>query len=321
MAPALALVLEVLTNPASLTALGAFFGAKKFYEDNKDDIPSLFGSSDEKIIPVDMQWSDDTTSTIPTDSKIPVNLEKTEDEIEKDLLSQNVFDDYVIRRLETSLNSEDIETSENIDLSDLFDTDTIELPQVAGGNLLDTLKGNTEKITTVLTALNNTFIGGISVLSVLPLALKEVSNNIKQLNQSVLLSNVSLLGISQSIKSLQLKVDTSSITEAIKQIDLSTINEKISIVAEAKKLEKENYEYMKTPQTYKLSDEALPNIAPRDVIALSEAVKAYLNSQEASLTAEDLGLEEYDNAFDVDNILKLFEFKGISEDINKLPKE
>ena len=79
-----------------------------------------------------------------------------------------------------SLNSEDVETSENIDLSDLFDTDTIELPQVAGGNLLDTLKGNTEKITTVLTALNNTFIGGISVLSVLPLALKEVSNNIKQ---------------------------------------------------------------------------------------------------------------------------------------------
>ena len=101
---------------------------------------------------------------------------------------------------------------------------------------------------------------------------------------------------------------------------MSVLNDYMSIISSAKSLEKEHYEYMKTPKTYTLSDEALPNLAPRDVIALSEAVKAHLNSQEASLTVDDLGLEEYDNAFDVENILQLFKFEGISKDLDEMSK-
>ena len=57
--------------------------------------------------------------------------------------------------------------------------------------------------------------------------------------------NVDTVSIVEALKTLKIEsnvennIDVSSITEAIKQIDLSTINEKISIVAEAKKLEKE----------------------------------------------------------------------------------
>ena len=101
---------------------------------------------------------------------------------------------------------------------------------------------------------------------------------------------------------------------------VSVLDKHLSEVAEAKKLEKEHYEFMKTPQTYELSSNGLPKLAPRDVIALSEAVKAHLNSQEAELDGSEL--EDFENDFDLGDVLtQLFNFKGITEDINKFKED
>ena len=101
---------------------------------------------------------------------------------------------------------------------------------------------------------------------------------------------------------------------------VSVLDKHLSKVVEAKKLEKEHYEFMKTPQTYELSSNGLPKLAPRDVIALSEAVKAHLNSQEAELDGSEL--EDFENDFDLGDVLtQLFNFKGITEDINKFKED
>ncbi|NPA44163.1 MAG: hypothetical protein GXO49_01375, partial [Chlorobi bacterium] len=132
-------------------------------------------------------------------------------------------------------------------------------------------------------------------------------------------SNDTLLSVlKENSNNLVSKIDSlvnsiNALSVVFSQIDFSKINA-------VKELEKEHFEYMKTPQTYTLTDESLPKLAPRDVIALSEAVKAHLNSQEASLTGEELS--DFENDLDVSNLItKLFEFKGITEDINNLPKD
>jgi len=98
------------------------------------------------------------------------------------------------------------------------------------------------------------------------------------------------------------------------------LDDHLSKIAAAKELEKDHYEFLKTPKDYHLSDEALPKLSPRDVTALSEAIKAHLNSQEATITADDFGLDDYDVDFD-DLINQLFQFKGIVDDLEKIKKD
>ena len=327
------------------SALAVAFGAKKLYDRNKDNLPTFPSFSfDNPAIPVnptEMDWSNDTTSTIPTQSVIPTNFE--DEKSDENEIGYNV-DDYVLRKINILS-----ESSEDVNLDNVVSTlnnsvSEVEIPEVQGETLLDVLKGNTDKIASILTALNNTVVSGATTFALLPIALKDISNNIKSLNESILLNNLALSNIYKAINSgvdvrffgfndflealkgfkvetyVENKTDVSGIVEAIKGIDLSTINEKMSVIAEAKELEKEHFEFMKTPKTYTLTDEALPNLSPREVMALSEAVKAHLNSQEASLTGEELGLDDYD--FDLNDVLmKLFNFEGIVKDINNLPKE
>ena len=94
----------------------------------------------------------------------------------------------------------------------------------------------------------------------------------------------------------------------------------LSKIAAAKELEKDHYEFLKTPKDYTLTDQALPKLSPREVAALSEAIKAHLNSQEATITADDFALDDYDVDFD-DLINQLFQFKGIVDDLEKIKKD
>ena len=94
------------------------------------------------------------------------------------------------------------------------------------------------------------------------------------------------------------------------------ISDNIDTIAQAKVLEKENYEYMKTAKTYELSPDSVPALAPRDVLALSEAIKAHLNSQEAALDGSEI--EDLENDFDTSDVVsQLFNFVGITKDIEK----
>ena len=128
-----------------VSALAVAFGAKKLLDKNKDDAPSLFGSSGETTIPVSNEWSDDTTSTVLSnalsttddwanidDSILPVGKE---DESEIDDV-RSAFDDYVIRKLEMTFDKSDNEVSvNNVSLPKV---DDVELSDVKSANLLET---------------------------------------------------------------------------------------------------------------------------------------------------------------------------------------
>lgn len=255
--------------------------------------------------------------------------------VDKTLSKFNVSD------LSLDFDLSSLENADSEDSSSSSDT-LIGLLKANNKSLLKTLDTDTLKVIQVLGALSNavasvavsTSVAGAKVVSelvalreavsVLPLTIMAQSKE-----NTAVLSNVISSGFNQLVSSMSQSAPVVNVTNEVNpasvdinnNIDIQSLvdvlNNHLGVVADAKVLEKENYEYMKTPQSYSLVDDDLPQLAPRDVFALSEAVKAHLNSQEASLTAEDIGVDDYDLDFG-DNLLKLFNFVGISSDINKM---
>ena len=130
-----------------------------------------------------------------------------------------------------------------------------------------------------------------------------------------------LTDIDITIGSKQMSIDFAPNNNVAVDVDIdglkSVLDKHLSKVAEAKELEKEHYEFMRTPVKYDLAADDVPEVSPREAIAMSESIKAHLNSQEASLSAEDLNLDDYD--IDFDSLMQtLFRFKGIVADIQRM---
>ena len=348
------LALAIRYAPALLGAVTSFFGVKAFHDKIRDDVPSLFSSDDMAINPSKLEMSDDYDTT---KKSFPV-FAYDDKKVNNVLDSSSKINDYVLNQLSSigkssvSQSFSDLKMDAlSIDLSDLKDIDNSNDDVSSGENLLDLLKSNNKEL---IKTLNTDAIKFLQVLGVISnsitalsvsnaLAGAKIVDEIKALREAVsllpltimaqskentaVLSNVISNGFDRLSSSVSKNVPVVNVTNDVpvpsveNNIDIQSLvdvlNDKLGIVAQAKELEKENYEYMKSPQSYHLVDEDLPNLAPRDVIALSEAVKAHLNSQEASLTAEDVGVDDYDIDFG-DSIMKLFNFVGISNDINKM---
>jgi len=136
---------------------------------------------------------------------------------------------------------------------------------------------------------------------------KSVSNSIDMLKEVIDKKNMQPI--------VETKTDVNVDTKPIADV-FDVIKDDVKTIAKAKELEKENYEYMKTPKTYDLIDENIPALSPRDAIALSEVIKAHLNSQEAVLDGSEI--EDLENDFDTGDIIsQLFKFSGITKDIEK----
>jgi len=327
MIPAL---LAVLPEASLFVAsLFGFLGAKKFYEKVKDDI-SLFDVKNSVINPNELQLSDDTHSTKPLEPVFSydgiINSDK------KDKVGDNVFDgkldDFVLKKIEEVKKDDDISFDvplQKVDLSVDYSSET----------LLDVLKSNNLSLVKSITALINS-ISSVSVSSsVVGVKISKELENLNKLLEALVVSvssgvmsndkynELKLAKLSEfvnSLSNLEVTPDVSVVNNINIDDLVKVLDEKLSNLSEAKELEKEYYEYMKTPKSYSLVDESLPNLAPRDVVALSEAVKAHLNSQEASLTADDVGVDDYD--VDISSFLsKLFNFEGIVKDIEKIKGE
>jgi hypothetical protein len=344
MIPALVLAAEAVAGaevgslavPALGTLLGFLFGAGaiNIYENNKDEIKELFTVND-NVVDVKINDTKSTKEIEPIFSYDDYNTKKQEvqdvdyNDYTANYVKFKMIDDY----LSSLDNATDVPVENNqIDLTNAIQT--VSLPDSGETtNLIDVMKSNTKTLSTVLTALNNTVANGVvansAVLGVIAKGLNGLVNEIKNLNKILVLNGINNSNIANAVSNLKLEagsinIDNSKINEFIDflklngfQIKNSAIENSLNVVAQAKVLEKENFEYMKTPQTYTLSDEALPELAPRDVIALSEAVKAHLNSQEASITGDEIS--EFENDFDLGDVLtKLFNFKGITGDINEI---
>jgi len=119
-------------------------------------------------------------------------------------------------------------------------------------------------------------------------------------------------------KSFQVNAPDVTVQNSLDFSDIKDVlDNHLGKVAEAKELEKDYYEFLKTPKKFDLFVDDVPEIAPREAIAMSESIKAHLNSQEASLTSDDLGLDDYDVDFD-DLMNELFKFQGIVNDLKKI---
>jgi len=291
---------------------------------SEDKIPQLFPFDNSVINVNDMKLPDDTKSTIE-----PV-FDFKDYNYESDVKEEDVTYDanYVKFKMVDNFLSERSDENDDlvpVDLSKAIKN--VDVPELQGDNLLETMKSNTQALVTVLSALNNVISSGVVTNSVVFRAfLKGINSLVSEVSslKKVLVYNAinstNLVDV-LSKKSFEVSAPDVNIENSIDMSSIDNVaeilNTHLSKVAEAKELEKENYEYMKTPKTYTLSDEDLPKLSPRDVIALSEAVKAHLNSQEASLTGEDL--EEFENDFDISDVLtKLFNFKGITQDIKEI---
>ncbi len=319
------------------TFLLTLFGAKKLYDNHKDEIPSLFSVSDSVINSkpdIDVyKWSDDTKSTKEAvfnfDGVLDFGDNKSKENIVPEDLSN--VDDYVLRKLQNynkfteNVNSDVL--VKNLPLKE----EQIDISLVENSsNLLDVLKNNNISLIKAVTSLVNS-VSSVSVvnsiagyhiydelrklnsfLNLIPISLISISKNLKDISDNDIVSVLSNMTDVLSKKELEVNVSNNFDIKSL----VDVLNTHLSKVAEAKNAEKEYYDYLKTPTSYKLTDEALPNLSPREVMALSEAIKAHLNSQEATITAEDLGLEDYDIDFG-DVLGKLFNFEGISKDIEK----
>jgi len=239
-------------------------------------------------------WGDDSHSTVP-DSSFGWNDNFSDTKNKSSdwnlsysnfkLLDNLLVKSFVDARPDYKINLENVSKSLNDNV-----TQDVKVEVEKGSNLLDTLSKNSSVLVKALGVLNNTIASG------------------------VVSSSVSLNVIASNLSNL-----VNEIIELRKTIALSSVanTKALDTISKAKELEKEHYEFMKTPQTYTLSDETLPNLSPREVVALSEAIKAHLNSQEASLTGEELS--DFENDFDLRDVLtQLFDFRGISEDISKI---
>ena len=339
-------VLRLISSPALFFSLLSFFGVKSFHDKFKDDIPNLFGDSSSDVIKIGNDWSDDTRSSNPAPS-ISGDL----DDVIKvgDDESENIdnIDDVVKigeMALQNLLKKSEVSSNSVPDISSAIDTISIPLPEVNEGsnenvntdNLLGVLKANNLSLQNVI---NDNFAKLLQVLGVLSNTLTSiaVSNSVtlpKIVNEISLLRGV-LNDVGLAIVSLaerpvvvkstpQVNVENNVETPTINNnIDIQSLvdvlSDKLGVVAQAKELEKEHYEFMKTPKSYNVESVAnsVPNISPREAIALNNLVNSHLLSQEATLTGEDLDLDDYDFDFS-DVIAKLFNFKGISEDVRNL---
>ena len=187
----------------------------------------------------------------------------------------------------------------NVSPSDLVPQglENLQLKSPQGGSLIDVLQSNSENLTNSLTAL--TTVAGQNSM-VLPLILSEVRN----LTESISLGNVVSSNISRSLDEF---------VEMFRESDV------LRSIARSKDLEIEYHEFNKNPLQFTTSDgEIIANVSPREIQARKNALDYHLANDEATLKFDDLGLNDYENDFDINKILELFKFSGIVEDIKKM---
>jgi len=187
----------------------------------------------------------------------------------------------------------------NVSASDLVPQglENLQLKPPQGGSLIDVLQSNSENLTNSLTAL--TTVAGQNSM-VLPLILSEI----RSLTENVGLGNVVSSRISQSLDEF---------VGMFREVDV------LRSIARSKDLEIEYHEFNKNPLQFTTSDgEIIANVSPREIKARKNALDYHLANDEATLKFDDLGLNDYENDFDMSKILELFKFSGIKEDIEKM---
>ena len=338
---------------ALTSSLLAFFGFKKLYDKNKDNFSNLFGNNDNDVINIRDGWSDDTKSTIPASLVGDIDVIGKDDGVVKvgsgdnDVSNDNVNLDEISKIGEIALQKLLNLSKNNIgsipDISSSIDTLSIPLPKVDEdigdidtNNLLGLLKANNLALQKVI---NDNFVGLLQVLGVISnslssiavsnsITLPKIANEVSLLRDAINNLGLAIISLAERpvvvrnvVDTPQVKVENKVETPSV-NFDLNSLvdvlGEKLGIIAQAKELEKEHYEFMKTPRSYNIEDIAnfVPDISPREAIALSNLVNSHLLSQEATLSAEDLELDDYDIDFN-EVIAKLFNFEGISKDIEK----
>ena len=350
MLPALLLAYPEIT--ALTTAVLSFIGIKKFRDLHKDDISNLFGDNS-GVVKISNDWSDDTKSTKPMPNVISLPdsggdvisaNSSNDDNVVPDLSSVVDVGKYIVSNLK-SLDNSDVSVP---DLASSLKSVSISLPKVDENvdddvdenTLIGLLKSNNIALRKTIDA---DFLKVLQVLGVIansvsamsvstPIALGKIANEVSLLKEaffSVALAILSLANRPVVVRNIvdtpnvtvENNVETPSVNFNLEEL-VNTLNDRLSPVAESHKSIKDYYDFLKKPVSYNIEDIAnsVPDISPREAMAINNLVNAHLSSQEATLSAEDLGLDDYDIDLG-DVIAKLFNFEGISKDIEKFKED
>ena len=292
------------------------YGVKKVVK-KKTNLSSLFGTQTKNL-------------PVPVKKNLPVPVKKNNKKSKNVLIPVSkknksvspVVDnllEYSLNRMNKTPKSTDIEVSNLVPK-----LNGLEAKPYNDNTLLDILQTNSENLNNTLTSL--VAVAGQSSIT-LPLLLSEVrnlTNVVSDVSEALNLGNVVSSRISQSIENLSnngITFDTASIVRAIKEnkVDLSNLENSLNIVSKAKELEAEYHEFNKKSIQFSTSDgEVIANISPREIKARKNALDYHLSNDEATLKFDDLGLNDYENSFDVSKILELFKFAGIKSDLERL---
>lgn len=321
----------------------SFIGVKKFRDLNKDNIPNLFGSSDDDVIKIDTyNWSDDTHSTKPVNSVVDVSgddfidVDSKSDESLPDVSDISNISDYVLRKLNSLDSSSDVSVP---DIDSVLESVSVSLPNVSDvdvsvddSNLISLLKSNNIALRNTLDANFVRFLqvlgviaNSVSAMSIsIPIALGKVSNELSSLKEVFSTLSLAMLALANKPVEINNNVDVSepnvSVSNNINLDELvDVLNDKLSNVSESHFAIKEYLEYLKNPVNVNVDSVAnnIPNVSVRDAIAFANLINSHLLAQEATISSDDLGLDDYD--IDLSDVLgKLFNFEGISKDIDKM---
>jgi hypothetical protein len=206
--------------------------------------------------------------------------------------------DYAFSRFnEVNSNISDETSSVSLDL-DLLSPKSSDFKEVEisdNPGLIEVLQSNSDKLSNSVSSLSVSVSQGVVVL---PLILNEIKNLVNAVNS-----------VSSSIE----------FSNVISSHLVHTLSDNLSSLSRAKELEAEYYEFNKNPIQFTTSDgEVIANITPREIQARKNALDYHLANDEATLKYDDLDLSDYSDAFDVDNILELFKFFGISDNIKDM---
>jgi len=287
------------------------YGVKKVIK--KKSLSSLFGAKTKNLpVPVkkNLPVSVKSTKKSKKSNKVLVPISKPKPKPKPNSNSKINLPggadllDYSLSKLDLTNASLDNKTEVNVD-NLVPNFEGLEIKPYNGDTLLDVLKTNSQNLNNSLTALTTLVGQGVVVLPLLLGEIKNLTNSVSSVSEALALSNVVGSDLIQAIRESKL--------------DLSSVESSLNSISKAKDLEAEYHEFNKNPIQFTTSDgEVIANISPREIKARKNALDYHLANDEATLKFDDLGLNDYEDNFDIEKILELFKFVGIKSDLERL---
>jgi len=319
----------------SLVALFSFLASKKFYDNVKDDIPSIF-STEGVVKPLQDNQINDIKVTKPS-YVIPSNgvVFKEEEDSKSIVFEDNISVNDLIEVQKDVIEKNDVNVDE---ISNLFEKVDLEVSSDAS-NLLEVLKSNNKSLIDALSILNNSIVSNTVSSAV---SVKSISVKLDNLLQILTFTNVVLATIAnkinfgifdklfylENLRNLE-NIGNVSVNGEVSLKDIDIVIENLKNLEKLSDLEKlENLDYVGDLAKFKTNEIELKDLegnyigklSPVMIEAIKNAIDAKLGTDENSLTIEDLGLDDYDVDFS-DVMNELFKFRGIVSDIQKLKGE